>query len=269
VIGGTIVAAFSFFFFGGFEAQPDLELEYRNIEYGPEIYTAQLSKSVKAIREVIDATGGDLDKVKDDEIETILGRGNSSLFGSYGYIELVEIVNNEANASAEILIEGRRNSFTIVDTMVGGTKEFSSDFSEVRKLLPNERAKIISVVSDRSNYSLYDNKSHVIFVSSSGSYLAWPDTYPNIIEDLFGKSISKYPFSYFVLIMMGSVLILIIVLQAFIAVFLPELRIKIMESMTSDKELSFYSSVMERRLQKRSELARSINESKNLSNTDQ
>lgn len=180
---------------------------------------------------------------------------------------MVEIVNNKATASAEILIEGRRNNFTIVDTTVGGTKEFSNDFSEVRKLLPNERAKIISVVSDRRKYSAYNNKSDVVFVSSADSYLAWPDGRPNIIEDLFGKSISKYPFLYFLLIMMGSVLIIIIVLQAIMAVFFPEFRITIMESMTSDKELSFYSSLIERRLQKRSEFSGSINASKKISDT--
>lgn len=67
------MAAFTFFFFGGFETQPDLELEYSHIEYGPEIYSVQLSRSVEAIREIINASGGDLDKVEGDEVKMILG----------------------------------------------------------------------------------------------------------------------------------------------------------------------------------------------------
>jgi len=248
VVSGIIVAAVSFYYISGKPSAPDLPLEYSSVPFNHDFNSLIYGefRDVFERLEVLNKGEGETKEQirRDLEVkDAILDARINGVFSGFGLIELIVVENTDNTSAVEILIEGRGTKATLVDSKDVGKKNFSGNFDLKLKVLPGEMLKIINV-DEYSNYSpKYKNEgSDSLLVSVGGIYLV-PLNRVTILDDLFGKWMNLYPFGFFLLIVLGFILVLISFSEIALRIN-PVWRRAFLASQTDENSLAIYDSIL-------------------------
>ena len=221
-MGGIIVLVFGVVFLSDRKPNDKVETRYNVVEYGRE-FSRELSDSGKRVLVALtaDITGEELgiegDEVKNnffkliDDFKIRINSSNftkDSFFGSYGYIEEIRISNTDQTVAATVLIEGRDTGFAVVASRSSADRMFEVDFDLELKILPLETATVLHIRKERMPRRFLSGNSHSILVSIGGRYLM-PSNRETVLDHIFGKYLTDYPFVFFVLFWLGAIAVVV------------------------------------------------------------
>lgn len=241
---GISVAAVAYLLFGDWERQGSVSQHYRYVEYSSDFFNSDrdmIDSLFSYIEEEQNKSNELADSVKATLADFLDGFDQFHTLGLYGYIEQIEIENQESRKSMSVRVEGRDIDYTVIDYR-GKTDELhTKNFDTVIELLPGENLSIINVQRRATKYRYSDNESDSIFLSVDGKCIK-PDNRSTIVNDIFGRVFVDYPFLFLISFLFGLIAFLIVIAEV-VTRLVPSLRKRIVLQ-NSDKELAVFSNAL-------------------------